>query len=199
MHLLILACFSNIHSAHCVWRAATRTSLFCPHGCWRCWVHPLPSSLACTPCFRVRFRIWWVPTCLLLLREEGMRSWICRVQIDPANWWTWSSILMLRNMMCHPLEGAVVPAATADLSMFCFCFCLFACSSVGCHNRRPGRRNDKDSRMHPLVRAPRACVAPNPGCPVRGKHRHLHAVKNRINNTWNPASVYLKTCTQGFH
>lgn len=44
--------------------SVTHTSQSCPHGCWRCWAHPLPSSSECTPCFRVKFRIWWVHTCL---------------------------------------------------------------------------------------------------------------------------------------
>lgn len=39
--------------------AVTHTSLFCLHVYSRCWVHPLPSSSECTPCFRVKSRIWW--------------------------------------------------------------------------------------------------------------------------------------------
>lgn len=38
----------------------THTSQSCLHGCLRCWARPLPSSSVFTPCFRMKFRSWWV-------------------------------------------------------------------------------------------------------------------------------------------
>lgn len=38
----------------------THTSQSCLHGCLRCWAHPRPSSSVFTPCFRMKFRSWWV-------------------------------------------------------------------------------------------------------------------------------------------
>lgn len=58
--------------------SVTHTSLFCLHGCWRFWVHPLLSSSEYTPCFRLKFRIWWVQMCPTqpTMGLTDMQTWI---------------------------------------------------------------------------------------------------------------------------
>lgn len=48
----------------------THTSLFYLPGCSKCSVHLLPSSSECTPCFRVRSKIWWVEMCQTYSESE---------------------------------------------------------------------------------------------------------------------------------
>lgn len=49
-----------IHQSFSFICLVTHTSQSCLHGCLRCWAHPLPSSSVFTPCFRMKFRSWWV-------------------------------------------------------------------------------------------------------------------------------------------
>lgn len=59
-HLIIFVPVLCIHCQFLYICLVTHTSQSCLHGCLRCWARPLPSSLVFTPCFRMKFRSWWV-------------------------------------------------------------------------------------------------------------------------------------------